>query len=726
MPIIPWIPTVTKINNGEDVSAETLNPIFAQHTQRSQHLYEKFESIGDKSVIIAYSQPVLPADPVVVKKYSVCYFAQDTISSALVEGITLAKVDFLIRPGQSSFTTAPSAYAMGIVKNLSTNNTEADVYLMGLVDLDVDIDDETNGLMQSTEVDQTDFAPGPLFLSRSEAGKLTRNPGGVSIYIGYAFNRRTLLLAPNVSEFNQFFTAYRYNILDRPAGLPVNTAGTWSISNADVTKVGWVPISALSSARQLLAPSGAKFFYNIPTAESISNDTGLILADREEQAELALALPPNPPNLSLLTVNGITQEPRNDHNPDGLYSVDELGIWWYDDTDGNQPWAIDIEDSIIVTANATTNEIAYVDHGFEIDDTIKFSTTNTLPSPLSTSVVYYVVELNGDDNHFKVSTTKNGSAVDITTTGTGVHSIRQPYIWKNFRGTSEYRPKIALQFVRINPAIREAVVTSIKRYNLGSDAIKFYSSDRTTEANVGELLARLQLNFVSGTAASSSATAIKSISYDETTGDITYIDTPIVSKLSAGSGITITPTTVDGAEVPGSFIVSSTANNTSGRVSSIEPDGADLLFVGLHSYLSMTIPSVLPSSIIGKITLPADVPNADMTFVMLLIGTESLVATKTVEFEFTYSVTKNSTVLNTTVSTPVTLSFNMPNPYTAKTCFLVGNDTNAINGLATFKIPASAFEGGNAAVNFKLARKLPGSNPLNSAIGIVDIYWKIG
>lgn len=726
MSITPWISTVSQVKNGEDVSAEVVNPILAQHTQREQHLYEKFASIADKSVLIAYDQPVFEQTPVALSKNKVVFYTREVVEDVAQEGLDLAKVEFIVRPTQSAFAAANSSYSIGLVKEMHDNDQLADIYLMGLVELDVNIDDPVDGLLQTSEIDEDGvFEPGPLFLSRTSAGKLTRNPGGVAIYVGYAFNRRNFLLAPNVSELNQFYTTYRYNVLDRPAGRPA-LSGTWTVNNPDLDRVGWVDIADLSEAYELLAPEGAKFFYNLPAESLILTDSGISEDDQLEQADLAKNLPPNPPNLTMLIVNGVIQEPRDEHNPEGVYSVNELGIWWYNDEDGGQPWSSDIDAKLAVTADAGSNEIYLAGHGFGIDDVVRFTTSAAdLPAPLAIDTDYYVVELNEDGDHFKVSLTQGGAVLGIDDAGTGTHWIDQPYLWKFSRGTNEFRPKISIQFIRVNPSIREAIVTSLKPYNADNEALRFYKADKSAIANTGDLLARLLLEFAAGTEVTSSAKAIKSLSYSETTGDITYVETPIISKLTQGTGITISQVTVDSVAQPGSYIISSSTNNASGRVNSIEPDGAELLFNGLHSYINMTVPSFLPSSLIGKITLPTGIPEADMTFVMLMIGTETLATTKTVEFEFTYAVTKDGTLLDTTVSTPVTVSFDMPNPYTAKTCFKVGNTTNAI-AAATLKIPATAFTGGDCAVNFKLARKQAASTPLTTPIGIVDIYWKIG
>lgn len=725
MAITPWIPTLNKINNGEDVSAEVVNPILAQHTQREQHLFEKIATISDKSVLIAYDQPLLPSTTGLVSKNKIVYYAREYVGDVAQEGLTLAKTEFAVTVNSSSFSTAASAYCFGLVKEKYAEYDTADVYLMGLVELDFDIDDPVNGLIQSTEIDvDGEFEPGPFFLSRTQPGKITRNPGGVSIFICYALNRRKILLAPNVSEFNQFFTTYKYNIIDRPIGLPVYVGEQWTVVNPDFTRVGWVGVSDLPEAQQLIAPVGAKFFYNLPAQSLIETDTGINQAKQSEQIDLAKALPPNPPNLTFLTVNGIVQADILSDNVSGIYKVDDFGIWWFSDADGQQPWAENLEPSLEFTVDTGTNELIVVGHEFEIDDRIRLNTTGDLPAvsegdALDSSTDYYVLTVNGD--RIQISRTSSGSAIEFTTEGSGTLTIPQPYIWKFNHGTEEQRPKTYLQFLKFNPALKESVVTSINKFYPNSNILRFYKSDLSTESNVGDLYAKVLLDFIENTPVTSSATAIKSLTFNEPTGKLEVVNTPVISKLTAGAGVTLT--SVSGE--PGHFVVSSSINSTSGVVSNIEPDGAELLYSGLHSYINMTIPSVLPSKIVGKILLPYSIPNNDLTFVMLMLANENTSVAKNVDFEFRYSISKPGLVLGATVG-PINLSFAVPALYTAKTILKVGNATGGI-ALANFKIPAAQIAGGDCAVNFELYRKLSsGLNPLTTPIGIVDIYWRIG
>jgi len=60
-------------------------------------------------------------------------------------------------------------------------------------------------------------------------------------------------------------------------------------------------------------------------------------------------------------------------------------------------------------------------HGLILNQRIKLSSTTTLPAPLLANTDYYVRDVT--ELTFKLSLTKNGAAIDITSTGTGTHSF---------------------------------------------------------------------------------------------------------------------------------------------------------------------------------------------------------------------------------------------------------------------------------------------------------------
>ena len=78
------------------------------------------------------------------------------------------------------------------------------------------------------------------------------------------------------------------------------------------------------------------------------------------------------------------------------------------------------------TATAATDLLTETAHGLLPDDIIQVSTTGTLPAGLAAATNYYVIASGLTANDWKVSATQGGSAVDITTTGTGTHSWTCP------------------------------------------------------------------------------------------------------------------------------------------------------------------------------------------------------------------------------------------------------------------------------------------------------------
>jgi hypothetical protein len=66
--------------------------------------------------------------------------------------------------------------------------------------------------------------------------------------------------------------------------------------------------------------------------------------------------------------------------------------------------------------------ITRVDHQLEPNYQITFSTTGTLPAGISAGEVYYILPDGFSDDSFQISLTKNGTAVDTTSVGSGTHS----------------------------------------------------------------------------------------------------------------------------------------------------------------------------------------------------------------------------------------------------------------------------------------------------------------
>jgi microcystin-dependent protein len=87
-----------------------------------------------------------------------------------------------------------------------------------------------------------------------------------------------------------------------------------------------------------------------------------------------------------------------------------------------------------VTVDTASDEILHTAHGKSVGDRVHFSTTGTLPAPLSASTVYCITSVTTD--RYKIGTTCGGAAIDITSTGTGTHSDHFNFVVPDARGRS--------------------------------------------------------------------------------------------------------------------------------------------------------------------------------------------------------------------------------------------------------------------------------------------------
>ena len=81
--------------------------------------------------------------------------------------------------------------------------------------------------------------------------------------------------------------------------------------------------------------------------------------------------------------------------------------------------------SVDFTADAATDKLTPASstqkHGLKNGDIVVLSTTGTLPAGLSTGTDYWVISAEAE-NTFKLSTSREGSVINITDAGTGTHS----------------------------------------------------------------------------------------------------------------------------------------------------------------------------------------------------------------------------------------------------------------------------------------------------------------
>ncbi len=719
----PWRPTIPPIRAGDKVSPEVLQPILNVHKDRAQHLFEKFEDVLDKSVLIGFAQLVTGTG---VAQFSVVYFDKNA------GGLDLAQPGMESADTSLGFKASDSAYVFGIVKDQVPSGTpkKVDVWLSGLIDTEeVDI---LSALLDDAE-GNVDVAAGPLFLSTVSPGKLTFSPGGLAIYVGYAKSSTEILLNPSFDSVNEFFFNLRYPLLDRPVGLPVLSDTTWEIVTNEgedlLSRVGWVSVDDIDSAD---LPSedyadGSLFFYNLPEDSVIDADSGLTAEEKRLAKGLRRSLPPNPVNFSLFTVNGIIQAVREESNTDGIYFINHKGIFWYSDQEGRQPWSSDIVTSVRFKASASANTLSVIDEDnnvldcpYIVGDQIKFFAGDggTLNGAFIEDTLYTVASVDLDTNTFQLAAPYADVTADITVAD--LANIRwSPAAWSAAKGSAALRPRMVLMFTKINPDYKSTLVTSITPFkdetNDSTLALKIVSTTQTdADAKSGDLLVKFKLP-ISTPEAETPLTnvAIKGIHYDEAAGSLAVYTGPVVTSLVGVSGAKVTSNST------GAHVISFAPSRMMNLISSLEPENARLEWTGLNSYLTFDY-NRLPCGFVGKILLPESQLDFPLQLNFVVLGkTTTTDSASLVDLKLSYNVMTPETGLTTGV-TDLLYTFDFGNDYTAL--------TNLPLNVADFSIPAVDLVP-NGILNFRLQRPKPATvdgTTYQAAFGVVAAYWSIG
>jgi hypothetical protein len=321
-----WISTPKPVKDGDSVSSAVMTEVLKDYASRDQYLFEKIQSLESKSVLVALDQQI--DENTTLNLFDVVYMSPT--------GLKKAKSAFSFDEGRGSFEAADSSRVYGVVYQVDNTSKLADLYVTGLVSV--------NNIQDMLVTGETPRV-GPYYLSGTEEGKLTSNPGGFAVYVGYCLDAeggvyRRILLQPKSADLVDFFTSFKFELLDRPACTPVYDSGSdqWSApaSPSEVLQnVGWIDASLSPGA-----PTGASFKYNIPADAAVQADNTLSAEQKAAAIALRKSLPPDPNHNAIFSVNGVIQKFRE--GSDGKFFINSAGIWWFGNSDGQQPWASDL------------------------------------------------------------------------------------------------------------------------------------------------------------------------------------------------------------------------------------------------------------------------------------------------------------------------------------------------------------------------------------------------
>lgn len=229
-------------------------------------------------------------------------------------------------PDTSTLVPAASADSLGLVL-VKDNATSATIGLLGMAKFSPT---QINNATGSTAA-----SPGRYYLSATSPGKLVRQRPAVTVAVAYILGPADdcetdswVFILPQMRDFLEDHIHFQFELVARPAGttVPPIPDDQHVITDADALLPGWLP--ADHESFNDMAPSGAKFGYNLAAHTSLSR-----------------AWPPIPVTAAVLEL----------HKPDALLQfqggvrvmpeyiqMDINGIWWMSNCYDQVPWPTDL------------------------------------------------------------------------------------------------------------------------------------------------------------------------------------------------------------------------------------------------------------------------------------------------------------------------------------------------------------------------------------------------
>lgn len=187
----------------------------------------------------------------------------------------------------------------------------------------------------------------------------------------------------------------------------------------------------------------------------------------------------------------------------------------------------------------------------------QITTSGTVPTGLAINTLYYIVSRT--DTTFKLSTTYNGAAINITAQGTGNHTISEAF--RVYKSNGENSDKI-YQYVRFIYHISTTIIYVYPSYGYNSTT-KTATGALVSLANIAAYAGAVTINTTGYTLWIHGNKDIVSLETKLSTAyaDIIFgfakhwlsLKTALTASASSGSSVTITVTSTAGFEVDGQY-----------------------------------------------------------------------------------------------------------------------------------------------------------------------------
>ena len=730
-----WSTSIPQIQDGDQVNAASVNNLINYLAGREQYLKDQLDNYSDKTLIISYNQPINVGSSGMLAGTPL-YFNNNSGSSSIL-------YPAICGYGQSNnpghLTPNDSAYVFGISADVYSGTTPGvnygDVYVYGLV----------SGISFASLMDESSYTcneppPGPLYLSTLTAGKFSTTPTGASVYIGYIVSNdggtpatSTIFLSPNVDSLNQLYFNYQ---------VWLNTAAQVT---TPLTAYGWISSALATSTYGVTPPTiastTAAYYYSTPQTLTLTTDSV------NSTNVLSGSSSANVADGDTVTIGTITYRFKNT-----MSAINDVQITGSGNTDGslgNLILAIlgagtagttaggaNYYTGTIANTSATANSLN--NHSFTITSNISGVTLITVA--VSSTVLSWGAGLAGVIGlNFTADQINNtlkykaamppypGAYTQLFVNGVlqtqasaqfpnGTYVVNEDGLWW-MSSVSGYQP-FGLD-INSNPITMQLLVTKLNPNYADSIVTSLTSSDQTitlTDAasgqtsSTGSLIVGFNPSF-SYSSGGNTGTGVQSIGYNESAQSFELITAPVINTIIPGAGLTAATTS-------GATTLSLTSA-LSGEVVDIEPEEADYVYKGLHSYLRLRKPVINQTiGFVGKLLLPQVIPAGANFNVSLLAFAENTALAEIVTCNFDYCISAAGSIISSAItSNAVSIPFTALN--VANTVALV--TASSTNG--GFQVPNSVLIPG-AYVNFRISR----TNLVSSAapaLGVLGVMWTL-
>lgn len=198
-----WKTNVRPIVDGDNVNASVANRAIQDQSSREEYLFGQINSLNLSSGRLIRANVAMRGDTIL---HDVVYY--DTASATWAPALA----EYIEKDGEPVPTER--SFAAGLV--LSLSGGFGDVLLFGQILTEGQPGEYTVDSLDLLDVQDSSFVSGTYYLSRKQAGKISRVPSAPTVSLGY-FSDGSIVFTPTHKSFQESHFHYAFDLTTRPS-----------------------------------------------------------------------------------------------------------------------------------------------------------------------------------------------------------------------------------------------------------------------------------------------------------------------------------------------------------------------------------------------------------------------------------------------------------------------------------------------------------------------------